>query len=376
MHGIVDQPKALAMVSLGDFSRIVSAIHAAAITPQHWIGAMEAARATFASTSAALITADGESRVINSAFLPLEAERAYRAHYRRVDYVLDAVEHGPVGLVRSGEALVALNARSEFNADWLRPNQMQDGLFVRLTDGPLPTCFLVATAKQDRLFATREHVQLISALVPHLQQALCAQNHLKDLVHKANDVAEAVDNIRHGVFVVGRAAAVIYLNRVAEDIVAVGDGPFVRAGCLGIRIPSDDATLQRHIANALGDESHARCGGSLLCPRADSKRAYVIHVVPFTSATPDARDSRALVIVIDPERQGEPEPDLLRRLYGLTRAEAEVALRVMRGDGLKPISDEMSLSVATLKTHLQHVFTKTGTHRQAELVRLLMAIAP
>jgi DNA-binding CsgD family transcriptional regulator len=82
------------------------------------------------------------------------------------------------------------------------------------------------------------------------------------------------------------------------------------------------------------------------------------------------------VIVIDPERQGEPEPDLLRRLYGLTRAEAEVALRVMRGDGLKPISDEMSLSVATLKTHLQHVFTKTGTHRQAELVRLLMAIAP
>jgi DNA-binding CsgD family transcriptional regulator len=376
LHGIVDQPKALAMVSLGDFSRIVSAIHASAITPQHWIGAMEAVRGTFASTSAALITADGESRVINSAFLPLEAERAYRAHYRRVDYVLDAVERGPVGLVRGGEALVALNARSEFNADWLRPNKMQDGLFVRLTDGPLPTCFLVATAKQDRLFATREHVQLISALVPHLQQALCTQNHLKDLVHKANDIAEAVDNIRHGVFVVGRAAAVIYLNRVAEDIVAVGDGPFVRAGRLGIRSPSDDATLQRDIANALGDESHARYGGSLLCPRAGDKRAYVIHVLPFTSATPDARDSRALVIVIDPERQGEPEPALLRRLYGLTRAEAEVALRVMRGEGLKPISDEMSLSVATLKTHLQHVFTKTGTHRQAELVRLLMAIAP
>jgi DNA-binding CsgD family transcriptional regulator/PAS domain-containing protein len=376
LHGIVDQPKALAMVSLGDFSRIVSAIHASAITPQHWIGAMEAVRGTFASTSAALITADGESRVINSAFLPLEAERAYRAHYRRVDYVLDAVERGPVGLVRGGEALVALNTRSEFNADWLRPNKMQDGLFVRLTDGPLPTCFLVATAKQDRLFATREHVQLISALVPHLQQALCTQNHLKDLVHKANDIAEAVDNIRHGVFVVGRAAAVIYLNRVAEDIVAVDDGPFVRAGRLGIRIPSDDATLQRVIANALGDESHARSGGSLLRPRAGGKRSYVIHVVPFTSATPDARDSRALVIVIDPERQGEPEPDLLRRLYGLTRAEAEVALRVMRGDGLKPISDEMSLSVATLKTHLQHVFTKTGTHRQAELVRLLMAIAP
>ena len=363
------------MVSLGDFSRLVSAIHAAAITPHHWIEAMEAVRASFGSTSAAVITADGSSRVINSAFLPPDAEQAYRDHYRRVDYVLDAVEHGPVGLIHGGEELVALNARSEFNADWLRPHQMQDGLFVRLTDGLLPTCFLVAT-KQDGLFATREHLQLVSALVPHLQQALRAQEHLKDLVHKADDVAAAVDSIRHGVFVVGPGAAVVHLNRVAEDIVAVGDGPFVRSGHLGIVIPSDDATLQRDIGRALGGESGARRGSSMLCPRTGGERAYVIHVVPFTSDTQGAGDPRALVIVIDPKRLSMPVPDLLHRLYGLTRAESEIALGVMRGDGLKPISDELSLSLATVKTHLQHVFCKTGTHRQAELVRLLSAIAP
>ncbi|HYO04558.1 MAG TPA: helix-turn-helix transcriptional regulator [Mycobacterium sp.] len=364
------------MVSLGDFSRIVSAIHAAAITPQHWIEAMEAARATFASTSAGMIMCDGTNRVIKSASIPSDAERAYRDHYRRVDYVLDAVEHGPVGLIRGGVPLIELNARSEFNGDWMQPHHMDDGLFVRLTDGPLPTCFLVATSKQYDPFATPENVRLVSALVPHLQQALSTQNHLIDLVHKAADVAEAVDNIRHGVFVVGPASAVLYLNRVAEDIVAVGDGPFVRSGCLGINIPSADATLHRDIAHALGDESGARRGSSMLCPRTDGERSYVIHVVPFTSATPEARDPRALVIVIDPERQAEPERDLLNRLYGLTRAEAEVALKVMRGDGLKPISDEMSLSLATVKTHLQHVFCKTHTHRQAELVRLLMTLAP
>ena len=82
------------------------------------------------------------------------------------------------------------------------------------------------------------------------------------------------------------------------------------------------------------------------------------------------------MIVIDPAKQSEPERDLLQRLYGLTRAEAEVALRVMRGDGLKPISDDLSLSLATVKTHLQHVFGKTKTHRQVELVRLLMTLTP
>jgi DNA-binding CsgD family transcriptional regulator len=60
----------------------------------------------------------------------------------------------------------------------------------------------------------------------------------------------------------------------------------------------------------------------------------------------------------------------------LTNAEADVALRVMRGDGLKPISDDLELAMATIKTHLQHIFDKTDTHRQAELVRLLLAIAP
>ncbi|PRC58714.1 hypothetical protein C6A85_27095, partial [Mycobacterium sp. ITM-2017-0098] len=53
-----------------------------------------------------------------------------------------------------------------------------------------------------------------------------------------------------------------------------------------------------------------------------------------------------------------------------------VALRVMRGDGLKPISEDMALSMATIKTHVQHIFDKTGTHRQAELVRLLLAVQP
>lgn len=88
-----------------------------------------------------------------------------------------------------------------------------------------------------------------------------------------------------------------------------------------------------------------------------------------------AQRSSALVVIVDPEQQPEPPADLLRRLYGLTNAEAAVALRLLRGEGLKPISDEMALSIATIKTHLQHIFDKTDTHRQAELVRCLLLAA-
>jgi DNA-binding CsgD family transcriptional regulator len=365
------------MVTLDDYSRLVSSIHAAADSPQHWIDAMEAVRSTFGSTSAALITADGASRVIKSAYVPPEAEREYGEHYRRVDYVLDAVERGPVGLVRAGQQLVALNVRSEFNADWLQPYGMQDGLFVRLTDGPLPTCFLVAAPKDSQIFATAERVHLVNALVPHLQQALTSQEHLNGLVHKANDIAEAVDSMHHGVFVVGSAGAVKHVNRVAEEIMAVGDGPHVQCGRLGLKVSSADATLHRSIAEALGGNgSNVRVGSSLLCPRAGGRRSYVLHVFPFTSAASDGQEPRALVILIDPERQAEPPAELLIRLYGLTNAETDIALRVTRGQSLKSIADELSLSLATVKTHLQRVFLKTDTHRQAELVRLLLTIAP
>jgi hypothetical protein len=48
----------------------------------------------------------------------------------------------------------------------------------------------------------------------------------------------------------------------------------------------------------------------------------------------------AFRLIIDPECAPEPATALLRRLYGLTDTEAKVA----------------SVSFATVRTHLQHVF--------------------
>ena len=113
-------------------------------------------------------------------------------------------------------------------------------------------------------------------------------------------------------------------------------------------------------------------GDTLLCPRPSGLRPYVVHVLPCDRA---GQTACALVVVIDPELIPEPPIAMLRRLYGLTHSEALVATRVLRGEGLRAIADDLSVSQATVKTHLQHVFAKTGTHRQSELVRLLLSIS-
>jgi DNA-binding CsgD family transcriptional regulator len=48
-----------------------------------------------------------------------------------------------------------------------------------------------------------------------------------------------------------------------------------------------------------------------------------------------------------------------------------VAIAIARGVGLQAVADELEISLTTARTHLQHVFEKTSTRRQAELVRLI-----
>ncbi|MGB3483231.1 MAG: helix-turn-helix transcriptional regulator [Mycobacterium sp.] len=358
------------MVTIEEYSRMVSAIHSAAITPEHWVVAMATVRRSLDGIACGLIIADGTSRLIKSASLDENAMAEYRDYYHDYDYVLEAVEHSPVGLVSDGRELVDRNLRSEFNTDWLRPHEMQDGIFVRLTGNTDPTCFLAAAPRRDDGFATSDRVTVVNALIPHFQQAMRTESHLAGLRLEVDDLAAAIDGMRRAVLVVGPNSIVLHCNTRAEALLSRNDGLSLRTGRLVA--DANDPALQRAVAAATGPMP--RSGTSVACQRL-STRPYIAHVTPFLSEIENGC-GRALVVIVDPDDIPTISADLLRRLYGLTAAESEVAVRVGYGQGLAPISEELSLSMATVKTHLHHVFTKTATSRQAELVRLLVSLAP
>ncbi|MEO8277484.1 MAG: helix-turn-helix transcriptional regulator [Thermoanaerobaculia bacterium] len=74
----------------------------------------------------------------------------------------------------------------------------------------------------------------------------------------------------------------------------------------------------------------------------------------------------------DSERAGDTPATILRRLYGLTAAEAKVAGEILRGYGIDEAAEHLGLKRETIRTHLKHIFAKVGTTRQADLVRLLL----
>lgn len=373
------------MITIAAFSEMLSMIYAAAVSPELWEEAITHIHHAFAATTVAvgqvrstsLVFADGVSRSMTGTLSP-EADRAYGEHYGRDDYVLQAVEGGPVGVLRRGMELIAPHTHTDFFNDWVRPNDLGDGMFVRLTNGAKPISFLIAGTQGSEPFDNEERTQLFTMLVPHMRQALRAQKDLSTVARRSGELAEALDFMEHGIVIVTSDSRLVHGNAAAERLLREGDGLASDSGRLTASAPHPRSKLEAVLRFALGGDAFGiRHGGALACHRPSGRRPYAVHVLPMHSQRTEITSSgpTALVLIVDPERRPIPASDMLRQLFGLTKAETAVAQLALKGEGLGPIGEQLQLSRDTVKTHLRNVFEKTGTHRQAELVRLLLAVA-
>jgi len=51
-------------------------------------------------------------------------------------------------------------------------------------------------------------------------------------------------------------------------------------------------------------------------------------------------------------------------------------LHAVKVNGVRAIAETLGVSLATVKTHLHHIFRKTGTTRQSELVKIVAGVLP
>lgn len=360
------------MVTVEDFSRLVSGVYDAVVSPDHWVDAIRDIQHSLGGLGATLLVGDGDNRTVPAATtLPEEAGASYAEYYHRLDSEVQCMLGGPVGVVRGSTELLAGPRNVEFDTDWLRPLDLEDGLFVRLTADPQPICLVIGFGRPSQDPPQSERVEILTGLVSHLQQALRTQARLGQVAGRAEHLAEALALHRHAIIVIGAELAALEMNPAAERMLASQDGLLFADGRITAKRDSTSCALQRaaHIALA-GDSDEVRSGRTLLCQRPSGKRPYIVHVVPLQS------DPTAVIVVIDPDRDPLPPVPLLRRMYRLTQTEAEIASRIARGADVRHIAEELSVSIPTVRTHLQHLYDKTGTHRQAELIRLLLAFAP
>ena len=74
------------------------------------------------------------------------------------------------------------------------------------------------------------------------------------------------------------------------------------------------------------------------------------------------------------EERHSSRVDLLRNLYRLTPTEARIADLIGQGKEIRDTALILGKTLEIARFHVKRVLAKTGTHRQAELVKLVLAL--
>ncbi len=166
------------------------------------------------------------------------------------------------------------------------------------------------------------------------------------------------------------------MNRAAEQLLA--EDSSLQAGPDGLLVErtAECARLKQLVAQATDCSAGAEPGlsGVLTVSRQDDSPLQLL-VTPVRGFDLDgSRPVRAVVFAGDPAQGSRPTNDTLRILFGLTPAECRLAMLLADGHSLTAITEMIGVSRNTVKSQLSSIYGKTGTSRQAQLVRLLLQL--
>lgn len=367
-------------VSLEDYSDLVGGIYDAALDPQLWPQILERVAGAVGATAAGLILTDPARQRFSAVSVGVSsaAIEAYNHYYWRIDPMAPALGRMPVGLLFTDRSVVARSEleRTELHNDWAQPQGLEDSAFaVLVREGQVRGAFCLGAPVHANAFERVDSLRLLTSLVPHLQRAARTQWAVGAAIAGRDVAFAALACLHHGVVLLEAGGQVLFANDAAVRLCAQADGLAVGAEGLRAARPSDDIALQRLVAQALAG-SGVPTGGVQAITRLSARRPFVVHILPVRQTTGEfaGRHPCVIAVIIDPDDARRIFPHHLQQLYGLTPAEAAVAIRILGGQGLQAVASELRVTLSTVRIHLQRVFEKTTTNRQAELVRLLLDV--
>ncbi len=223
--------------------------------------------------------------------------------------------------------------------------------------------------------ASDEELAFLRRLMPHLGTAIRVTVALFEAEERARMACETLDRLRMPILLADASCRVRFANRAGRALLAARDG-LRDESCLEALDPAETRDLGKliHAAARAPLDGYSGTGGTLAVRRArESAPPLEVVVAPLPPDQPGDWPAGELAIVLasDPADGPQEASALLAQRFGLTPTETQLALALLDGTGVKEAADRLGVSFNTARCHLQHIFDKTGTRRQAELVRLL-----
>jgi DNA-binding CsgD family transcriptional regulator len=88
--------------------------------------------------------------------------------------------------------------------------------------------------------------------------------------------------------------------------------------------------------------------------------------------SPFGEDAAAALVCSDPDAAMADMGQQLQGMFGMTPAEARLTEALVQGQSLRQYADARRVTMSTVRTQLKAATGKTGTRRQADLVRIVL----
>jgi DNA-binding CsgD family transcriptional regulator len=265
--------------------------------------------------------------------------------------------------------------QTRFYREWARPQGLVDFASVTLEKAATKSAMLGVFRHEQQGLVDDDMRHRLRLLAPHIKRAVLISKSINLQRNDAEDVTEAMNRLRTAVFLVDREARIIHTNTAAKSLVSQADVLRSAAGKLvTIRSEANAELREALLAASEGDAAIGNAGISLPLLGATGDR-HVAHVLPLASSARQKakldRSATAAVFVHKSILEYPSSPEVIAKAYGLTLTELRVLLAIVENGGVPEVAQILGIGATTVKTHLSRIFRKTGSSRQADLVKLV-----
>ena len=360
-------------------SDAIATIYDAAIDRERWVDAVEKVTRFAGCFAGALGAADflhgGLNFGIQWGYAPDVWQRYVEEFYHRNPL------NGPAYRTRIGDVRQASNLdtfdellRSEFYTEWCLPLGLNDTIQGTIDKSASGIAVLTCTHHIDDGPVRPDDIRRMKLVMPHLRRAFLIARLLDLHTVRADAFAEAMDGLSTGVFFINPAGHLVHANAAGQAMIDTNDPVTLSGGHL---VTSDHAMLEamrRACAAALDETIVEETPGVSVGLTGRDGQHFTVHVLPLTSgARKEAVTSSATAVMFVREATVDTAAAIAaaNQLYGFTPAESRVLTALVEVGSAAAIPAMLGVARRTVQTHLEHLFEKTGTNRQAELVRLI-----
>ena len=260
--------------------------------------------------------------------------------------------------------------RGRFFLDWMRPQGWVDAANCVLEKSASQCLFLSIIRSEEQGPVDDEMRERMSLIVPHVRRAVLMGRAVDLQQVKTSALANVLDGLRAGLFLISGDGRLMHANSAGHALLVAEDCLRLMGGRLAICDREINSVLQ----DALAAAAQAGVGIKnvalpVIAPNGDR---YLVHLLPLSSGMRDAGGAPASAAAVFVRRAvlDDLVSEVIARAFDLTPAELRVLLAVVEVGGIPQAASALGVADSTVKTHIGRLFEKTGTCRQADLVKL------